>query len=106
MPDRLAGEHRSENKGSGAGATHPAVVEAPPGRVIGPGGSCGAESEGVAERREWGQCRRMKHADREQRPQVLRKKIPPDWSSGLVRPTCPATRFGNCSVGRPVWQQC
>ena len=27
------------------------------------------------------------------------------WSSGLAQPACRATRFGNCSVGRPVWQQ-
>ena len=63
MPDRLAGQHGSKNKRRRAGATHPAILEASPDRVVGPSGSCGPESERVAERRERGQGRRMEHAD-------------------------------------------
>jgi hypothetical protein len=62
-PDRLTGQHRSENECSGASTAQPAVVEAAGARIILSGRSCAAESQRIAERRERSQYCRMDHAD-------------------------------------------
>jgi hypothetical protein len=62
-PDRLTGQHCSENEGSGPSTAQPAVVEAVRGRIIQSGRSCATESQRIAERRKRSQCCRMDHAD-------------------------------------------
>src|SRR3954451_13905896 len=62
-PDRLTGQHRSENEGSGASTAQPAVIEATRTWIILSGRSCAAESQRIAERRKRSQCCRMDHAD-------------------------------------------
>jgi hypothetical protein len=62
-PDRLTGQHRSENEGSGASTAQPAIIEATRTWIILSGRSCAAESQRIAERRKRSQCCRMDHAD-------------------------------------------
>src|SRR5689334_8158092 len=69
--DGLARQHGSENKGGGAGATHPAILKPWPDCFIRSSRSRSAEGERIAERRQRGQCRRIEHPNGQQRPQAV-----------------------------------